>query len=76
MEGKERIVMVPMIQIAGVIDKAEADMLIGAGVRMLGFPLRLTVNKEDLSEAEAAELIRGFPAGVQGVLITYLKKAD
>lgn len=76
MDEKERIVMVPMIQIAGVIDKAEADMLIGAGVRMLGFPLRLTVNKEDLSETEAAELIRGFPAGVQGVLITYLKKAD
>jgi len=65
----------PLIQVAGVIDAPEAAMLIDAGVRFLGFPLRLTVNKEDLSEAEAAALVRSFPAGVRGVLITYLSKA-
>ena len=38
------------IQVAGVIDQQEADMLIGCGVNFLGFPLRLPVNKEDLTE--------------------------
>ncbi len=51
-------------------------MLVESGVRWLGFPLRLTVNKEDLSEAAAAAIIRGLPAGVHGVLITYLNRAD
>ena len=66
----------PLIQVAGVIDAPEADMLIREGVKFLGFPLRLTVNKEDLTEAEAAALVRSFPPGVRGVLITYLDKAD
>lgn len=65
----------PLIQIAGVVDAAEARMLAEAGVRWLGFPLRLTVNKEDLSEAEAAEIVRGLPEGIRGVLITYLDRA-
>ncbi len=67
---------VPLIQIAGVCDAAEARMLVDAGIRWLGFPLRLTVNKEDLSEDEAAAVIRGLPEGVHGVLITYLDRAD
>ena len=66
----------PLIQVAGVIDAPEAAMLMDAGVRFLGFPLRLTVNKEDLTEAEAAALIRTFPPTVRGVLITDLSKAD
>lgn len=65
----------PIIQLAGIIDEAEADMLIANDVRYLGFPLRLTVNKEDLTEDEAAALIRNFPAGFHGVLITYLSTA-
>lgn len=65
----------PLIQVAGVIDAPEAGMLIREGVKFLGFPLRLTVNKEDLTEAEAAALVRSFPPGVRGVLITYLDKA-
>lgn len=64
------------IQIAGVTDEAEATVLIDAGVRLLGFPLRLPVHGEDLSEAEAAALIRRLPQGVAGVLITYLEDAD
>lgn len=65
-----------MIQVAGVCDAAEAQLLIDSGVRYLGFPLRLPVNAEDLSEAEAMALIAAFPAGVQGVLITYLDRAE
>lgn len=65
-----------MIQVAGVIDQAEAQLLIDCGVPYLGFPLRLPVNVEDLSEEAAAELISGFPPGVKGVLITYLDRAE
>ena len=43
-----------LIQIAGVIDAAEAQMLQQCGVRYLGFPLRLPVHREDLTEEEAA----------------------
>ena len=66
----------PLIQIAGVCDAAEARLLMEAGVHWLGFPLRLTVNKEDLSEDDAAALIRSLPKGFHGVLITYLDRAD
>lgn len=65
-----------LIQVAGVIDRAEAQLLIDSGVRYLGFPLRLPVNAEDLGEEAAAELIAEFPPGVKGVLITYLDRAD
>ncbi|NOX66938.1 MAG: phosphoribosylanthranilate isomerase, partial [Chlorobi bacterium] len=63
-------------QIAGVIDKEEAEMLIKCGVEYLGFPLRLPVNKEDVSDETAAEIISLFPPSTHGVLITYLNKAD
>lgn len=66
----------PLIQVAGVCDAAEARLLMAAGVHWLGFPLRLTVNKEDLSEAAAADLIQHLPAGFYGVVITYLRRAD
>ena len=65
-----------MIQVAGVIDRAEAQLLFDSGVNYLGFPLRLPVNAEDLSEEAAAEVIAGFPPGVKGVLITYLDRAE
>ncbi len=66
----------PLIQVAGVIDQAEADLLLAAGVRWLGFPLRLPVHTEDLSEAEAAAIIRNLPEDAFGVLITYLSAAE
>lgn len=65
-----------MIQVAGVIDGAEAKMLIDSGVEYLGFPLRLPVNAEDLNEEEAAAIIADLPEGVHGVVITYLDKAE
>lgn len=64
-----------LIQIAGVIDVAEAAMLVRCGVRYLGFPLRLPVHREDLTEADAASIIKGLAAPVLGVLITYLNNA-
>jgi phosphoribosylanthranilate isomerase len=65
-----------LIQIAGVIDAAEAQMLQQCGVRYLGFPLRLAVHREDLTESEASNLIRGLVPPVFGVLITYLCEAS
>lgn len=65
-----------LIQVAGVIDQAEAALLQECGVRYLGFPLRLPVNREDLTEAEAASIIRSLTPPVRGVLITYLGEAE
>lgn len=64
-----------MIQIAGVIDQAEADLMIDCGVKFIGFPLRLPINKEDLSEDDARKIILTFPPDVNAMLITYLDKA-
>jgi phosphoribosylanthranilate isomerase len=65
-----------LIQIAGVIDAAEAEMLQQCGIRYLGFPLRLPVHREDLTEEEAAAIIKGLTPPVFGVLITYLDQAS
>lgn len=65
-----------LIQIAGVIDAGEAEMLQQCGIRYLGFPLRLPVHREDLTEKEAATIIKSLAAPVFGVLITYLNKAS
>ena len=65
-----------LIQIAGVIDAAEAEMLQQCGVRYLGFPLRLPVHREDLTEEEAAAIIKSLAPPVFGVLITYIHQAS
>jgi phosphoribosylanthranilate isomerase len=65
-----------LIQVAGIIDQDEAAMLQECGVRYLGFPLRLPVNREDLTEAEAASIIRSLAPPARGVLITYLDEAE
>ena len=64
-----------LIQIAGVIDAVEAQMLQQCGVRYLGFPLRLPVHREDLTEQEAAAIIKRLTPPVFGVAITYLYQA-
>ena len=64
-----------LIQIAGVIDTAEAQMLQQCGVHYLGFPLRLPVHREDLTEEKAAAIIKSLAPAVFGVLITYLDEA-
>ncbi len=64
------------IQVAGVIDRREADLIINSGVNYLGFPLRLPVNKEDLTEEEAAKIIKNFKNPVYGVVISYSSTAE
>jgi len=65
-----------LIQIAGVIDAAEAEMLQQCGVRYLGFPLRLPVHREDLTEEEAAAIIKSLAPPIFGVQITYIHQAS
>jgi phosphoribosylanthranilate isomerase len=64
-----------IIQVAGIADAAEAQMLLECGVRWLGFPLRLNVHREDITDAAAAGIIRSLKPPDTGVLITYLDKA-
>ena len=64
------------IQIAGIIDQAEADSLVKAGVNDLGFPLGPGIRKLDLTEHAAMKIIDNLRPGVHGVLITYLETAD
>src|SRR5688572_7130278 len=73
---RERSVFDGAIQVAGVIDRVEADLLVACGVEWLGFPLRLDVHREDLSDADAAAIVRSLPPHVRAVLITYLADAD
>src|SRR5689334_12363173 len=63
---------IPIIQIAGVRNPAEAKLLEECGVGYLGFPLRLPVHAEDASDAEVARMVREIAPPAQGVLITYL----
>ena len=64
------------IQIAGISDKYEAQMLLDCGVNYLGFPLRLPVNKEDISEESAGEIIKSLTPPNYGIIITYLNLAE
>jgi len=64
------------IQIAGIKDKKEAQTLVLSGAKYLGFPLRLSVHEEDITDAEAADIISELPDGVNPILITYLSVAD
>jgi phosphoribosylanthranilate isomerase len=64
-----------LVQIAGVIDEPEAAMLQECGVRYLGFPLRLAVHEEDLSEEKASQIIHRLRPPVFAILITYLKES-
>lgn len=64
-----------VVQIAGIRDAAEAALLERCGVTLLGFPLRLPVNREDIGEEDAARIIRALAPPCLGVLITYLDDA-
>jgi phosphoribosylanthranilate isomerase len=66
---------IPVIQVAGIRDRAEAMLLQECGIRYLGFPLRLPVNRADLTETEATDIIRSLQPPARGVLITYLNEA-
>ncbi len=61
----------PIIQVAGVRSLAEARMLARAGASHVGIPLRLDVHAPDVSEEEAAAIVRGLAGSVETVCITY-----
>lgn len=50
-------------------------MLVECGVDFLGFPLRINVHDEDISEEGAGKIIRSLLPPHFGVLITYLSTA-
>ena len=43
--------------------------------RFIGFPLRLSINREDLPEAEASQIIRSLVLPHQAIVITYQEDA-
>jgi len=63
-----------VVQVAGVRSLDEGRMLLGCGVDLLGFPLRLPVHAPDLGESEARAVIAGLGAA-RCVLITYEEDA-
>jgi phosphoribosylanthranilate isomerase len=62
-------------QVAGVIDEAEAALIIESGADMLGFPLALKDNRADLDVATAAAIVEKFSGQAAMVCITYLDRA-
>ncbi|SIO19996.1 phosphoribosylanthranilate isomerase [Halodesulfovibrio marinisediminis] len=65
-----------LTQIAGVHDTQETLMLADCGVHCVGLPLRLPVNKEDITEDEARTIIRETRNKIIPVCITYLDHAE
>lgn len=64
------------IQVAGIHDLEEANLVLSFNISCLGFPLRLAHHKPDLSEASAKKVISLLKSDVDTVLITYLDKAS
>jgi phosphoribosylanthranilate isomerase len=60
------------VQVAGVRDLEEAEMLVRSGVHLLGFPFGLPVHAEDTTVDDAAAIIRTLSDRVLTILITYL----
>ncbi|MEU6171062.1 phosphoribosylanthranilate isomerase [Streptantibioticus parmotrematis] len=65
-----------LVQVAGVIDATEADLIIREGADWLGFALRLPSGKDDIPETDAAAIIKGLTPPHAGVLISYLTEAE
>lgn len=73
--NRKRSAFDAMVQVAGVHDQDEADLLVACGVDWIGFPKRLAHNEEDLPDADAAAICRRLPPSTRAVLITYLAEA-
>ena len=63
------------IHVAGIIDTAEAELLIDCGVGVLGFPLVLGYHREDIGVEAAAGIVTRFGGRATFFLITYLDTA-
>ena len=64
------------IQVAGIHDVAEAELLLRHGVDFLGLPLRLDVHAEDCGDAEARRIVSWVSGRAECVLITYLVEPE
>lgn len=64
-----------IVQVAGISDLTEARTLVECGVDFLGFPLRLDVHDQEISEQDAGDIIRSLVPPHFGVVITYLDTA-
>ncbi len=64
-----------MIQVAGILDQREAEMLLGAGADLLGFPLGLDVNAEDIGVDEVRRIVQALKIQRRATVITYLRRA-
>lgn len=74
---KSTLLSYPRIQIAGIRDKREFDLLVTLGVDDIGFPLGPGVRTPDMPEDEAhflAKVLRGTAVGA--VAIVYLKSSS
>jgi phosphoribosylanthranilate isomerase len=71
-----RLDMTDKVQVAGIESEEEAQMLVDCGVDYLALPLGVPVHKEDLSDTDAARIIRGIRSPTHAVLITYLQRAS
>ncbi len=69
---KERFARKDIVQVAGVIDRDEARLLVECGVDLLGFPLKIAHGSGDAGEAATAEIIHSIRPPAFAVLITYL----
>lgn len=65
-----------VFQVAGIHDFEEAKLAIQGGANWLGIPLRLPSGKDDITEADAKDLISRLPDEVTPVLISYMVDAD
>ena len=65
-----------LLHVAGVIDSAEAEMLIASGFEFLGFPLVLDHHEEDLSVKDASAIVAKFGDRSTFFVITYLSTAS
>ena len=64
------------VQICGIHDLAEAELVLRCGVDYLGFPLRLRDGREDLTESDARDIVRAIGQRAHPVVITYLDEAQ
>jgi phosphoribosylanthranilate isomerase len=65
----------PFVQIAGVKDLHEAEMLSNFENLYIGFPLVLGYHKEDIPKKEVKKIIEKLNIFERSVLITYLNKS-
>lgn len=65
-----------LIQIAGITDRSEAEMLANCGVEWIGFPLGLLDHREDISIEKAMRITTSIRPPSHPVLITYLDEAQ